>query len=53
MERFLNYSKNIITRNYSLLLELANEMGLKKPIADYFEGDLINQTRRMQHCTLH
>jgi glucose-6-phosphate isomerase len=26
------------------LIELANEVGLKKAISDYFEGEIINQT---------
>jgi glucose-6-phosphate isomerase len=25
-------------------MELANEVGLKKAISDYFEGEIINQT---------
>jgi hypothetical protein len=35
-----------------LLLELANELGLKKAISDYFE-EIINQTENKQCCTLH
>jgi hypothetical protein len=35
-----------------LLLELANELGLKKAISDYFEESLIKLKIR-QCCTLH
>jgi glucose-6-phosphate isomerase len=51
----IDYSKNIIKQEtIALLLELANEMGLEKAIADYFEGDLINQTenRAVLHTAL-
>jgi glucose-6-phosphate isomerase len=51
----IDYSKNIIKQEtISLLLELANEMGLEKAIANYFEGDLINQTenRAVLHTAL-
>jgi glucose-6-phosphate isomerase len=35
----IDYSKNIINQEtMDLLLELANELGLKKAISDYFEG---------------
>jgi glucose-6-phosphate isomerase len=51
----IDYSKNIIKQEtISLLLELANEMGLERAIANYFEGDLINQTenRAVLHTAL-
>jgi glucose-6-phosphate isomerase len=51
----IDYSKNIIEQEtITLLLELANEMGLEKAIVDYFEGDLINQTenRAVLHTAL-
>jgi glucose-6-phosphate isomerase len=51
----IDYSKNIITEEtMSLLLELANEMGLENAITDYFEGDIINQTenRAVLHTAL-
>jgi glucose-6-phosphate isomerase len=36
----IDYSKNIINQEtMDLLLELANELGLKKAISDYFEGN--------------
>jgi glucose-6-phosphate isomerase len=38
----IDYSKNIINQEtMDLLLELANELGLKKAISDYFEEILI------------
>ena len=41
----LDYSKNIINQEtIQLLLELADEVGLKSAIADYFDGAIINQT---------
>jgi glucose-6-phosphate isomerase len=49
------YSKNIINQEtIDLLLELANEVGLKKAISDYFEGEIINQTenRAVLHTAL-
>ena len=41
----VDYSKNNISQEtISLLLELANSIGLKNAIADYFGGELINKT---------
>jgi len=51
----IDYSKNIINQEtMSLLLELANEMGLKIGIKDYFGGGIINQTenRAVLHTAL-
>ena len=51
----LDYSKNIINQEtMQLLLELADEVGLKNAIKDYFEGALINQTenRAVLHTAL-
>ncbi|WP_026714817.1 glucose-6-phosphate isomerase [Flavobacterium daejeonense] len=51
----IDYSKNIVNQEtMNLLLELANEMGLKKGIQDYFEGGIINQTenRAVLHTAL-
>ncbi|MFH6970209.1 glucose-6-phosphate isomerase [Flavobacterium petrolei] len=51
----IDYSKNIInTDTIQLLLELADEVGLKSAIADYFEGAIINQTenRAVLHTAL-
>ncbi|TRX40483.1 glucose-6-phosphate isomerase [Flavobacterium restrictum] len=51
----LDYSKNRINQEtIELLLELANEVGLKTAIADYFDGALINQTenRAVLHTAL-
>ena len=51
----IDYSKNIINKNtIDLLLELANEIGLKKAINEYFEGVIINQTenRAVLHTAL-
>jgi glucose-6-phosphate isomerase len=51
----IDYSKNIInTETIQLLLELADEVGLKSAIADYFEGTIINQTenRAVLHTAL-
>ncbi len=47
-EKFLvDYSKNKINeKTLALLLELANEVELKKAIKSYFEGDKINQTEK-------
>ncbi len=43
----VDYSKNRITQQtMSLLLELAEEAGLKNAIKAYFKGDEINQTER-------
>jgi glucose-6-phosphate isomerase len=40
--------------NYLYLTELANEMGLKAAIQDYFNGGIINQTedRAVLHTAL-
>ena len=55
-EEFLvDFSKNKINqKTIDLLLELANEMGLKEAIADYFSGENINQTenRAVLHTAL-
>ena len=51
----LDYSKNIINQEtIQLLLELADEMGLKNAIKDYFGGAVINQTenRAVLHTAL-
>lgn len=51
----IDYSKNIITQEtLQLLLELADEVGLKSAIADYFDGAIINQTenRAVLHTAL-
>jgi glucose-6-phosphate isomerase len=51
----IDYSKNIITpETMTLLLELANEVGLKSAIQDYFDGGIINQTenRAVLHTAL-
>jgi glucose-6-phosphate isomerase len=51
----IDYSKNIINQEtMSLLVELANEMGLKSAISKYFQGDIINQTenRAVLHTAL-
>jgi len=51
----LDYSKNNISEEtVSLLLELANSIGLKNAIADYFGGEIINQTenRAVLHTAL-
>jgi glucose-6-phosphate isomerase len=51
----IDYSKNIINQEtLTLLLELANEVGLKNAITDYFEGGIINQTenRAVLHTAL-
>ena len=55
-EDFLvDFSKNRITEEtISLLVELANEVGLKDAIESYFKGDAINQTesRAVLHTAL-
>jgi glucose-6-phosphate isomerase len=55
-EDFLvDYSKNNINqKTLDLLLELANELGLKESIESYFSGDNINQTedRAVLHTAL-
>lgn len=51
----VDYSKNIITeQTLAILVELANEMGLKNAIQEYFEGGIINQTenRAVLHTAL-
>ena len=51
----IDYSKNIVNQEtLTLLLELANEMGLKEGIQDYFGGGIINQTenRAVLHTAL-
>ena len=51
----LDYSKNCIDQEtIQLLMELADEMGLKSAIADYFDGAIINQTenRAVLHTAL-
>ena len=51
----IDYSKNIINQEtVQLLLELADEVGLKSAIADYFDGAIINQTenRAVLHTAL-
>lgn len=51
----IDYSKNIINQEtIDLLLELANQVGLKNAIAEYFGGGLINQTenRAVLHTAL-
>lgn len=51
----VDYSKNRISQEtIDLLLELANETGLKSAIADYFGGAIINQTesRAVLHTAL-
>lgn len=51
----IDYSKNIVNQEtLILLLELANEMGLKEGIQDYFGGGIINQTenRAVLHTAL-
>jgi glucose-6-phosphate isomerase len=51
----IDYSKNIITQDtLHLLLELADEVGLKSAIPDYFDGAIINQTenRAVLHTAL-
>jgi glucose-6-phosphate isomerase len=52
---FLDYSKNKINETtLSLLIDLANEVGLEKGIKAYFNGDAINQTenRAVLHTAL-
>lgn len=51
----IDYSKNIINQEtIHLLLELAEEIGLKSAITNYFDGDIINQTenRAVLHTAL-
>ncbi|GIZ07852.1 glucose-6-phosphate isomerase [Flavobacterium sp. UMI-01] len=43
----IDYSKNNINQEtIALLIDLANEMGLQNAIADYFGGEIINQTEK-------
>ena len=43
----IDYSKNrIVEETLSLLVDLANEVGLKEAIDQYFKGEVINQTER-------
>ncbi|MGW9684327.1 glucose-6-phosphate isomerase [Flagellimonas sp. 2504JD1-5] len=52
---FVDYSKNRITEEtFSLLLDLADEIGLKEAISSYFGGKTINQTegRAVLHTAL-
>ncbi|MGH2665491.1 glucose-6-phosphate isomerase [Flavobacterium sp.] len=55
-EQFLvDYSKNRINlKTIDLLVDLAEEIGLKEAISDYFSGDKINQTegRSVLHTAL-
>lgn len=51
----IDFSKNIINHEtLSLLLGLAEEVGLKSAISDYFDGGIINQTenRAVLHTAL-
>jgi glucose-6-phosphate isomerase len=51
----IDYSKNIINQEtIDLLLELANEVGLKTAISEYFSGEIINKTenRAVLHTAL-
>ncbi|MFV5690620.1 glucose-6-phosphate isomerase [Flavobacterium sp. LT1R49] len=51
----IDFSKNIINQEtLELLLELAEEAGLKNAITDYFDGGIINQTenRAVLHTAL-
>jgi len=51
----IDYSKNIINQEtIAYLIELANEMGLKSAIQEYFQGGIINQTenRAVLHTAL-
>ncbi|NBL65473.1 glucose-6-phosphate isomerase [Flavobacterium sp. NST-5] len=52
---YVDFSKNIITEEtLKYLLELADEMELKKAISQYFSGEIINQTenRAVLHTAL-
>ena len=52
---YVDYSKNRIDhKTVDLLVELANEIGLKKAIDAYFDGGVINATenRAVQHMAL-
>ena len=51
----IDYSKNIIDQDtLQFLLELADEVGLKRAITNYFDGAIINQTenRAVLHTAL-
>ncbi|MBP2283491.1 glucose-6-phosphate isomerase [Flavobacterium sp. CG_23.5] len=51
----IDYSKNIINEEtIALLLDLAEEVGLKSAINEYFDGEIINQTenRAVLHTAL-
>ncbi|MBR9913248.1 MAG: glucose-6-phosphate isomerase [Algicola sp.] len=52
---YLDYSKHRVSEEtMTLLLELADEVGLKSAMNKYFEGDIINQTegREVLHTAL-
>ncbi len=52
---YVDFSKNRITaETFKLLLELAEEVGLKDAISKYFSGDIINKTegRAVLHTAL-
>ena len=52
---YVDFSKNRITKEtLNLLVELAEELGLKDAISRYFEGDIINKTegRAVLHTAL-
>jgi len=52
---FLDYSKNLITKETrSLLIELANEVGLKEAIKAQYDGELVNssESRPALHTAL-
>ena len=52
---YVDFSKNRINdKTLALLIELANEVDLKKAISQYFEGELINETenRAVLHTAL-
>lgn len=52
---YVDYSKNRITsETKKLLLQLANEVGLRDAISKYFSGDIINETehRAVAHVAL-
>lgn len=54
-EILLDYSKNIINEEtMNLLIELADEMGLRKAVVSMFEGEKINETenRAVLHTAL-
>jgi len=50
---YVDYSKNRIDEEtMKLLVQLADECGLKDAIGKYFGGDLINNTENAPYCTL-